>query len=248
MCAWARVSSDVESKGTDLGHRYFTRGVFDFLRELEANNNKVWWEDNKDRYITIIQQPALDFIEDFGDKLNVISPHFVADSRVNGGSLMRPYRDIRFSKDKTPYKTNVGIHFRHVRGKDVHAPGLYVHLEPAQNFSGIGLWSPEAKVARAIRQAINDDPAAWRKAAHTKTFTDVWSLSDHEEDYLKRVPKELDPDHPYPDDLRLKSFTAGASLNQSMVTSADFAEDLLVMFRRARAYAGFLCDAIGVPF
>lgn len=228
--------------------KYFTKGVFDFLKELEANNNKEWWESNKERYITTIREPALDFVEDFGESLKKISPHFTADTRINGGSLMRPYRDVRFSKDKTPYKTNVGIQFRHDRGKDVHAPGFYVHLEAGENFAGVGLWSPETKVAREIRQAINDDAARWKKVAHSKTFTDSWSIGDHEADYLKRVPKEFDPEHPFPDDLRLKSFTAGNRMTQASVTSDRFGDDLLGLFKKASGYTNFLCDAIGVPF
>ena len=231
-----------------MGTRYFSRGVFDFLKELEANNNKEWWEDNKDRYVNTIREPALDFIDEFGEKLKRISPHFVADSRSNGGSLMRPYRDVRFSKDKTPYKTNVGIHFRHARGKDVHSPGFYVHLQVGQNFAGVGMWTPETPVARKIRQAINDDPAGWKKVAHAKAFDDIWSLGGHDEDYLKRVPKELDQGHPYPDDLRLKTFTAGTRVTQTFVTSEAFDEDLLKMFDKAGPYTRFLCDAIGVPF
>lgn len=228
--------------------KYFTPAVFKFLRELEDNNDKEWWERNKDRYITTIREPSLDFIEDFGDMLKTISPHFSVDTRVNGGSLMRPYRDIRFSSDKTPYKTNVGIQFRHERGKDVHAPGFYVHLEPGENFAGAGLWSPETTVARTVRQAINDDPADWKRVAHSKKFTDNWSIADHEGDRLKRVPKELDADHPYPDDLRLKSFTAGNKMTQKMVTSSDFADRLLDLFATAGPYTRFLCEAVGVPF
>jgi uncharacterized protein (TIGR02453 family) len=228
--------------------KYFSRDVFTFLNELEENNNKEWWEDNKQRYVSVIREPALDFIEDFGKRLATISPHFAADTRTNGGSLMRPYRDMRFSNDKTPYKTNVGVHFRHERGKDVHAPGFYLHLEPGQNFAGVGLWTPETAIARAIRQAISDEPARWRRAAHGKAFTGTWSLGDHEEDYLKRVPKGLDEDHPYPDDLRLKNFTAGTRLTQKTVTSAEFPDELLKSFKKATEYTRFLCDAIGVSF
>ena len=227
---------------------YFKPAVFEFLRELEANNEKSWWESNKPRYVDLIQEPALDFIEDFGERLGAISTHFVASTNLNGGSLMRPYRDVRFSKDKTPYKTNVGIQFRHETGKDVHAPAFYVHLGPGQNFAGAGLWHPETKVARQIRQAINDDPTDWGKVAHRKGFTDIWSLADHEDDRLQRVPKELDADHPYPDDLRLKSFTAGTRLTQKSVTSGAFADDLLKSFKEAAPYTRFLCDAIGLPF
>lgn len=228
--------------------KYFTPAVFAFLKELEENNNKEWWEDNKDRYVETIREPAKDFIVDFGESLRTISPHFVADTRTNGGSLMRPYRDVRFSKDKTPYKTNVGIQFRHERGKDVHAPGFYVHFEPGQNFLGAGMWHPETRVARAIRQEINDRADEWGDVAHSTPFTDTWSLGDNDEDRLKRVPKDLDADHPYPDDLRLKSFTAGTRVSQRIVTSNDFAEQLLLKFSAAGPYTRFLCEATSVPF
>ena len=231
-----------------MANKYFTKGVFDFLKELEANNNKPWWEENKDRYIRVIREPALDFIEDFGARIQKISPHYLADTRTNGGSLMRPYRDMRFSKDKTPYKTNVGIHFRHAGGKDVHAPGFYLHLEPSGSFGGVGLWNPEAKVAREIRQAINDDPIGWKKATKGKLFTDVWSIDNGDESTLKRVPKELEQDHPYPDDLRLKTFTAGTRLSQKMVTSSGFDGELAAEFKRASNYMAFLSDAIGVTY
>ena len=231
-----------------MAKRYFTKGVFDFLKELEANNNKPWWEENKDRYIRVIREPALDFIDDFGDRLEKISPHFVANTRTVGGSLMRPYRDVRFSKDKTPYKTNVGIHFRHDGGKDVHAPGFYLHLEPSSNFGGVGLWSPEAKVAREIRQAINDDPAGWKKATQLKGFAETWSIDHSDEGMLKRLPKEFDESHPYPDDLRLKSFTAGVRLSQKMVTSEGFDAELAKQFKKASGYMAFLSHAIGVSY
>jgi len=227
--------------------KYFTNAMFDFLKELDANNNKPWWETNKQRYVEAIREPALDFIVDFGDRLREISPHFVADTRVNGGSLMRPFRDMRFSNG-VPYKTNVGIHFRHSAGKDVHAPGFYVHIEPGQNFAGAGMWHPETAIARRIRQAINDDPEGWGQAVHTPAFTDAWKVGGHVEDRLKRVPKELDPDHPYPDDLRLKSFSAGTRVTQKLVTSADFSDELLKTFKKAGPYTRFICEAIGVPF
>ena len=227
---------------------YFKPAVFQFLRELDANNEKSWWETNKPRYAELIQQPALDFIEDFGERLRGISPHFIASTNLNGGSLMRPYRDVRFSRDKTPYKSNVGIQFRHEQGKDVHAPGFYIHLEPGQCFAGAGLCHPVTRVAGQIRQAINDDPSEWGVVAHTRTFIDTWSLGDHDDDRLQRVPKELDPDHPYPDDLRLTSFTAGTRLTQKSVTSRAFSDDLFKTFKKAAPFTRVLCEAIGVPF
>ncbi len=171
-----------------MATRHFSPALFAFLRELEANNDKTWWDANKDRYHTVVRDPALDFITDFGARLQRISPHFVADARTLGGSLMRPYRDIRFSPDKTPYKTNVGIQFRHEAGKDIHAPGYYLHLEPDSCFAGVGLWHPETEVARALRQAIHDDVDGWAAATKTKPFTETWSIDQDDDEMLKRVP------------------------------------------------------------
>lgn len=231
-----------------MPERYFTQDVFKFLRELENNNERDWWEDNKDRYVTVVREPALEFINDFETHLKKLSPYFVADSRTVGGSLMRPYRDTRFSKDKTPYKTNVGIQFRHAAGKDVHAPGFYLHLESASSFAGVGLWRPDTPAARAIRQSIHDDPIAWRKAIAGKRFTDTWSLEAGEDERLKRLPKEFDPTHPFVEDLKRKSFVAGARLSQKQVTASGFDTDLAGMYQRASGFAGFLCSAVGLPY
>lgn len=230
-----------------MGKKYFTPGLFKFLRELEANNDKHWWERNKDRYIELVREPALEFISDFSTQLAKFAPHFTADSKTVGGSLMRPYRDVRFSKDKTPYKTNVGIQFRHEAGKDIHAPGFYLHLEPGENFAGVGLWSPEPKVAHAIRRKINDEPDAWKKAAHSKSFTDSWELS-HPEDSLKRVPSQYDADHHYADDIRLKSFVAGQRLSQATVTSDTFMAEYARELKKANKFSAFLCEAVGLPY
>lgn len=227
---------------------YFSKGVFDFLRELEANNEKAWWEDNKDRYLKVIREPALDFIADFGDRLQTISPHFRADTRVNGGSLMRPYRDVRFSKDKTPYKTNVGIQFRHALGKDVHAPGFYLHLQPGECFAGVGMWAPEPKVAKVIRQQIHDQPQEWSEVAHGTAFSEVWNIAG-DDAQLKRIPRDFDAEsHPHPNDLRLKSFIASRRLTQRDVTSSTFADDLIDDYSVAGPFTAFLCDAMGVAF
>jgi len=236
--------------GRDLmAQSYFTPKLFAFLKEVQQNNDRVWWEKNKDRYIEVIREPAKVFIEDFGSRLQAISEHFVADTRTNGGSLMRPYRDTRFSADKTPYKTNVGIQFRHEMGKDVHAPGFYIHLEPGACFAGIGLWKPEARVARQIRERIFEHPDEWKKATRYKRFTSVWDgVSDDEIERLKRVPKEFDPEFVFADDLRLRTFTSGSRLTQKEVTSPEFDELLAKRFVAGGDFNRFLCDAIALPY
>lgn len=227
---------------------YFTPAVFKFLRELEDNNNRPWFEANKDRYISTIREPAKEFIADFEPRLTNLSDHFLADTRTNGGSLMRPYRDTRFGADKTPYKTNVGIQFRHEMGKDVHAPGFYLHLEPGSCWAGVGLWNPEAKVAKKIRDRIYEETPEWKKAAKAKAFADTWEISYGDTEMLKRVPKEYGEGFTYPDDVRKKSFTAGAKLTQKAVTLSSFDADLANLFSKAAGYTEFLCKAVGLPF
>ncbi len=196
----------------------------------------------------VVREPALDFIDDFRPRLAKISTHFSADSRNVGGSLMRQYRDIRFSKDKTPYKTNVGIQFRHTSGRDIHAPGYYVHIEPGASFVGVGLWHPDTVVARQIRQAINDDVEGWQRAAKGRSFSSSWSIEQDPEETLKRVPREFEADHPHASDLRMRSFVAGARVADSAITSPGFDADLAARYRKASPFTAFLCAAIGVPF
>ncbi|MFC1889346.1 DUF2461 domain-containing protein, partial [Thermodesulfobacteriota bacterium] len=170
-------------------HRYFTKETFAFLRELAANNNREWFRENKPRYVSQVRDPATLFIEDFGEHLKGISWHFVADPRPVGGSLFRIYRDTRFSRDKSPYKTHTGIQFRHVRGKDVHAPGFYLHLEPRNVFAGIGIWHPDSAALAGIRNAICDAPSAWKRVVNGKAFRKVFEMDGES---LIRAPKGYD--------------------------------------------------------
>lgn len=99
--------------------KYFTRNTFRFMSELADNNDREWFAENKHRYEADIKDASLSFIEDFATHLKKLSPHFMAGPR----SLFRIYRDVRFAKDKSPYKTHTGIHFRHEQSKSAHAPG-----------------------------------------------------------------------------------------------------------------------------
>jgi uncharacterized protein (TIGR02453 family) len=114
----------------------FPKELYQFLSDLARNNNREWFEANKERYVQYAKEPALAFIAEMKGRLEEISQSYVADTRPNGGSMFRIYRDTRFSKDKTPYKVNIGCQFRHSAGRDAHAPGFYIHLQPDENFAG----------------------------------------------------------------------------------------------------------------
>jgi uncharacterized protein (TIGR02453 family) len=219
--------------------------LFSFLADLRANNNREWFAANKDRYEECVLEPALAFINDFAPRLEKISPHFRADARPSGGSLFRIYRDTRFSKDKTPYKTNLGIHFRHERAKDAHAPGFYLHIGPDEVFAGGGIWHPGTEATTRIREAIVADPETWRRATRGRAFAKRLELGG---DSLKRVPPWADPDHPFAADLKRKDFFAWARLSEDDVVAPGFVDEYTRVCRAAAPLVQFLCDALDVPY
>ena len=221
---------------------YFTPASFRFLKELKENNNRPWFQKNKGRYEKDLKEPALAFIEDFGGELAKISPHFHAGSR----SFFRIYRDTRFSKDKSPYKTYAGIQFRHEAcGNDVHAPGFYLHLEPKHSFVGCGMWHPDSKSLVKIRDSIVEEPAKWKRVKTGKRFTESFEL---EGDSLKTAPRGFDKDHPLIEDLRRKDFIGVARLSQKAVTDAAFLDEFTGLCRAAAPFQRWLCEAIGVAY
>ncbi len=177
----------------------------------------------------------------FTPHLRKISPHFRADPRPRGGSLFRIYRDIRFSKDKSPYKTHAGLHFRHEAGKDAYTPGFYLHLEPRKSFIGMGLWHPDNPTLKRIRDRVANDPAAWKKAVGGKKFRQHFEVQGES---LKRPPKGYDPEHPLIDVLKLKDFTCFAPLTQKQITSPDFMEEFATLCQAGSPLVKFICDAL----
>lgn len=223
----------------------FPKETLGFLTELEANNNRDWFADNKQRYDTEVLEPAFEFINAMGTALQKISPCFDAVAKRSGGSLMRVYRDTRFSKDKTPYKTNVGIQFRHERGKDVHAPGYYVHLDRNECFLGIGMWHPEPVALAAIRTRIVEQPKLWHAAISRKPFRDALELGGSS---LKRPPRGYDAGLPHIEDIKRKDFIAVASFGPEFAESSTLVKDLGALMKKGTPLMKFLCDAVGVEF
>lgn len=224
---------------------HFSSATFDFLDELAANNSRDWFEANKHRYEDEVRTPALSFIESMAPHLARIAPHFRADARKMGGSLMRVYRDTRFSRDKTPYKTNIGIQFRHEAGKDVHAPGYYVHISVHEVFLGAGIWHPEAEPLAKIRQHIVDRPEAWATARDDARFRRFFNLDG---DSLKRAPKGFPADHPEIGDIRRKDFIGISELSTDAILQAHFIDQCAEQFAAATPFMRFLCRGLGLPF
>ena len=217
--------------------------LFDFVRELAENNDRDWFKANKKRYERDVKDRALTFISEFGPHLKAISPNFLAIPKAQGGSLFRIYRDTRFSPDKRPYKTHVGLHFRHAAGKDAHTPGFYLHLEPGTSFAGMGLWRPDSKTLRGIRDAMVEDPETW--SAARDAFQEHYEMGG---DRLKTSPRGFSKDHPMIDDLRLKDFVGHVSLTEDEVLDADFPARFVELCRQGVPLVRWLCGAVSVEF
>jgi uncharacterized protein (TIGR02453 family) len=223
----------------------FSPGLFAFLRDLADNNDREWFAANKARYVAEVQEPALAFVEDVGLRLPDVSRHFVADARTTGGSLFRIHRDIRFSKDKSPYKTQVGIQFRHARARDAHAPGFYLHLEPASVFMACGTWHPDRDTLHAIRTAIAARPGRWQAIVEEPAFQQHFRLGG---EALKRPPAGFDREHPLIEELKRKDFIAIADLTEPDVTASGFLDQFLGLCTDAGSFMRFLCDSARVPY
>jgi len=223
----------------------FSPALFKFLKELAANNERDWFEANRERYEADVREPALAFIHQMEKPISRISPCFTAIAKKSGGSLMRVHRDVRFSKDKRPYKTNVGIQFRHTAGKDVHAPGWYLHLEPGQCFLGAGIWHPDADTLRAIRSAIDSGPKNWKRVSADNGFRKIWEPAG---DSLTRPPRGYEDDHRSIVDLKRKDHIAICKLTQAEIVASGFAEEVSRRYQAATPYVGWLTKTIGLPF
>ncbi len=228
-----------------MAHAYFTPAFFAFLRDLKAHNTREWFQANKPRYERDVRDPLLRFIADFGPRLRKISPHFVADPRPSGGSMFRIYRDTRFARDKSPYKTHASAHFEHERAGDVHTPGYYIHLAPQNVYAGVGIWQPDPGALTKIRGAIIADPAGWKKATSAPRFARRFVV---EGDTLKRAPQGIDPNHPLIDDLKRKDFTAGVRLTEKDAVSPRFLDQFAELCRDATPFMKFLTAAVGLPW
>ncbi len=218
---------------------HFTPELFRFLTRLKRNNNRDWFQAHKNDYESLAQQPALRFISDFAVPLHKITPHLIADPRTTRGSLFRIYRDTRFSHDKKPYKTHIAMRFSH-RGKDVHSPGFYLHLEPGGCFAASGLWHPEPHTLLKVRNAIVERGDEWRRVRKLLNWDDASKLS--------RPPRGFPCDHEFVQDLKLRDLGTSIDLTDAQVCSPTFMAAFAKACRKMSPLAVFLSDAVGLPF
>jgi uncharacterized protein (TIGR02453 family) len=224
-----------------MGKIYFKPTFFGFLRQLKKNNNRPWFHANKERYELLVRNPLLDFIGEVGPQLRKISKHMTADNSPMGGSMFRIYRDTRFSKNKTPYKTAASAKFRHDRFSDFHVPGYYLHLEPGEVFTGGGIWRPEPPTLGQIRDYLANHPEKWKSVLTNKKFKKECTL---EGDKLVRPPKGYDPAHPYIEDLKRKDFICFTALDEKTACSSRFMEVFIESCKAAEPLMKFLAESL----
>ncbi len=218
---------------------YFTPELFRYLARLKRNNKRDWFLAHQDEFESCVRQPALRFITEFAVPLAEIAPYLNADPRPSRGSLFRIYRDVRFSADKRPYKTHVAMRFSH-RGKDVHSPGFYLHLEPGGSFAACGLWHPEPPTLLKVRNAIVARPDEWRAVRRLLNWDDASKL--------QRPPRGFPANHEFVDDLKLRDLGSSVEFSDKQVCGPRFMTVFVKSCRKMSPLAAFLSSAVGLKF
>lgn len=212
--------------------------VLEFLKELSANNNREWFQDNKKWYNE--SREKMTFLTDV--LINEIGKF---DPAVRGvltkDSMFRIFRDVRFSKDKRPYKTNFGSFICKGGRKSVN-PGYYFHLEPGGCFIGGGIYMPPAEPLRAIRNFIAEHAEEYREIIDDPDFKK--EFPEMYDDKLKTAPKGFSKDHEHIDLLRYKSFIFSKTFNDSIVTGDKYVQEMVSAFHRLYPVNRFLYQAV----
>ncbi len=204
-----------------------------FLRNIKKNNNRDWFTKNKDKF-TIAQDDVKQFIQALVDEM---SKHDVIEKH----KLFRIYRDVRFSKDKTPYKSSFGISFN--RAGASRRGGYYLHIEPGgKTFVGGGFWQPNPEDLKRIRKEFEHDDKPIRKIINSASFKKHFGSLSGES--VKTAPKGFSKDHPAIDLIRMKSFTVGKSFKDSDVTSPTFIKEVNSTFKAMRKYFDYMSSVL----
>ncbi len=214
--------------------------LFIFLKQLKKNNNREWFHKNKFRYEDDVKEPLLDFICALRAPLLKICPDLKIDPKGNGGSMLRIYRDTRFAHDKSPYKTNAGLHFPYQGAQQgIHSPGFYLHLAPNESFAAAGSWHPSPQALHMIRTAIVKYPKKWEKVLKSKLIL--------EGDSLLRPPRGFNADNPFIDDLKRKDFITSIPFSDKQVCSPRFLQSYIKACQQMAPLMHFLIEATKAP-
>lgn len=211
--------------------------TIEFLKELKSNNSKSWFDQNRKRY-DIMKSDYISLAGRILEQMKDIDPSL--DMVTAKDCIFRINRDVRFSADKSPYKTNLGIAL-HPGGKKFNLAAYYLHIEPGQSFIGGGLWMPEAPLLSKVRKEIHyfyhDLVDILNNPLYKKTFG---SLDVEDGQKLTRPPKGYEAEDPAIEFLKLKSFTASTPLPDEMLTSDKLVGHIINTFTILKPLIGFI--------
>ena len=205
----------------------FRPDAIQFLADLAANNERAWFQPRKGDYERLLKEPLEALCVALAERFISTGLPLSADP---SRSPFRIYRDVRFSKDKSPYKTNIGAAFRWT-GEGEGDPGGYFHLEPGEAFVGGGMWHPEKPSLDAFRRLLDADPGRVHAIIDDPVFVSTFGRLNG--DRLSRVPQGYRADHPEAELLKLKDMTFGHRLSDADVYSADLPDRLIDSLARA---------------
>ena len=206
--------------------------VLSFFKKLEKNNNREWFEINKPEFKLIEAE-----VKHFGQQLKEA---LEATEHIDRVKLFRVYRDVRFSKDKTPYKTHFGISMH--REKPCYRGGYYVHLKPNKNFAAVGFWDPNKEDLLRIRKELELDPSEFRELMQESDFKNTWGDLEGEE--VKTAPKGFSKEDPNIDLIRKKMFLFRKKYSDKEVLSPNFLEQLAQDFRTVRPFLDYMSSVL----
>jgi uncharacterized protein (TIGR02453 family) len=214
--------------------------TLDFLNKLKKNNNKEWFDKNRPAY-EIIKKEFKFFVDELIASIAKFDP--TVKHLESKNCIFRINRDVRFSNDKSPYKTNIGAYIS-PEGKKSFSAGYYIHIQPGNCFIASGMWMPPAPQLNAVRQEIDYNADEFRKIIGSKNFVKHFKKLT-EEDKVKTTPKGYDKNHPEIEFLKLKSFIAVKNLKDKDVTSKAFLKNISEAFETTHPLNKFLrraCD------
>jgi uncharacterized protein (TIGR02453 family) len=230
--------------------RGFRKDALSYLRALKKNNRREWFEAHRDTYVREIVEPMKAVIDDLDVRFATVAPEFVGDPRR---SLFRIYRDVRFSKDKTPYKTHAALWIYHRApgrgvGKEIDGgAGFYLHVEPGGSLVAGGIWMPPRPSLARIRTRLTEDLAGWSRIVTAPAFKRRFGKLTDDEDgiLLKRMPRGYADDHPAARWLRYNSFTVHRMYSDEEILSPKVVDRAMKDFALMVPMCRWLNRALG---
>lgn len=208
------------------------KNTISFLKELKLNNNREWFNENKDRFSTIRSQVKI-FAQEVNDSLNV-------SDNIEKVKIFRIYRDLRFSKDKTPYKKNIGMAFH--RAKPDLRGGYYLEISADESFIAVGFWNPNKEDLLRIRKEIEIDGQEFKRIINQKKIKDIWG--DLRGDEVKTSPKGFTSEHEHIDLIKKKQFIFIKILKEEEILDKSFQKQLVSYFVSIRPFFDYMSEIL----